>query len=290
MANGSRSRKSPRRSSGGKGGGWFFAVILAAAIFAFYQIPSDPSISGTWNTAVAKSKAVEIWAKDTANGLLNLDLKVPEMPTGGNNGGNVPDTGGSTPAVPPAATDTATKLNALVVADSQDVDYDRDEWKHWDNVTSCWSVREQVLADEAVAGSLVLLDAKDKKTTNVAQACKITSGKWIDPYTNKEFTDPGKLDIDHMIPLSKAAQSGAQGWDTAKKKAYANDRTYANHLLAVDASANRSKSDQGPADWKPSNEGYWCEYATSWVAVSANYQLTVSADDKAALIAMLQKC
>lgn len=293
MANGSRSRKSSR-SGGNSVGGWLFALILLSAIFVFYQIPSDPSVSGLWNTVVAKSKVVEEWAKNAGKELSGIQIdgdKVPfpEAP-GGNDGSSGGGEGGGTP-VPPTASDVENRLNALVVADPQKVAYNRDEWNHWISAgRGCWTVREKVLADEAVPGSLNMVDGSGKATSDANVACEIKSGKWNDPYTGKEFTNPKDLDIDHLIPLKNAASTGGQAWDSAKKEAYANDTGYANHLLAVDASANRSKSDKGPAAWKPANEGYWCEYATSWVTVASNYQLTVSNADKAALLQMLGKC
>lgn len=298
MANGSRSRKNSRRSGGsgsGKVKSFAFVLVLLGALFAFFQIPSDPSITGIWNVAVAKSKTVEAWAKETANELLNINIEAPQPGTGGGNGnnggaGSEGSTGGGSEQ-PPANVDAVTaQLNALPVQENTKVKYNRKEWKHWNSITGCWDVREQVLANQAVAGSLVLLDGKGKTVTDVNAACSIQSGKWIDPYTNAEFTDPGELDIDHLIPLSRAAQSGGQAWDSARKQAYANDLTYSSHLLAVDAGENRTKGDKGPAAWKPKNEGYWCSYATAWVQVSTNYGLSISPADKNAVIEMLRKC
>lgn len=291
MANGSRSRKNPR-SGGNSVGGWLFAIVLLSAIFVFYQIPSDPSVTGLWNTVVAKSKEVEKWAKNAGEELSGIKLDGDGVPLpgtpGGGTGGN-PGDGGT--AVPPVASESEASLNTLTVAEPQKVAYNRDEWNHWISAgRGCWTVREQVLSVEAVPGSLSMLDSSGKATSDVNAACEITSGKWNDPYTGKEFTNPKDLDIDHLIPLKNAASTGGQAWDKNKKEAYANDTGYANHLIAVDASANRSKSDKGPAAWKPANEGYWCEYATSWITVASNYQLTVSSADKAALAQMLGKC
>jgi hypothetical protein len=294
MANGSRSRKNSR--GGGKSaGGWVFALILLSAIFTFYQIPSDPSVTGLWNTVVAKSKVVEVWAKDLAEDLSGIKIDgdaspLPGFPQPGDGSGG--GTGGDgSGSVPPAASDVEGKLNALTVAEPQKVAYDRDEWNHWISAgRGCWTVREKVLADEAVPGSLKMLDGSGKATSDANVACEIQSGTWNDPYTSKTFTNPKDLDVDHLIPLKNAASTGGQAWDANRKEAYANDLGYANHLIAVDASANRSKSDKGPAAWKPSNQGYWCEYATSWVTVASNYQLTVSPADKAALVDMLKKC
>jgi hypothetical protein len=202
---------------------------------------------------------------------VETDMPVaPEVPTGG---------------------DVYAQLNSLVVVEQDaQVAYDRDEWKHWDSITGCWDVREQVLSDEAQPGSLVLLNQDKVQLTDVASACSIQSGVWNDPYTGTVITDPGALDIDHMIPLKKAAVSGGYLWDEAQKETYANDLTFTGHLLAVDAGENRSKSDRGPAEWIPDNQAYWCTYATNWVTVSVNYQLTVTVADKSALENLLATC
>jgi hypothetical protein len=93
-----------------------------------------------------------------------------------------------------------------------------------------------------------------------------------------------------MIPLSYAAQHGGQSWDKAKKQAYANDLSNAGHLIAVTASENRSKSDRGPSEWKPTNKAGYCVYATDWITVSKNYELSIAQEDVTALKDMLATC
>jgi len=284
MATGSRSRKAPRRSGGGKFGGFVFALLLIGAIFAFYQIPVKPTITGFIETLQARSETVGQWARDWADGLLNWNPSptpptIPDAPEPGGDG----NTG--------SASETITKLDALTVAPASNASYNRDEWKHWDDLTSCWNVREQTLVDEAVQdGTLVMLDKKKNPTTDISKACYVTAGTWIDPYTGATFTDPKELDIDHMIPLNYVAQHGGQAWNADKKEDYANNRDYPNHLIAVSASANRSKSDKGPSEWKPENQAYWCQYATDWVNISTTWKLTVAQADKDTLREMLNTC
>ena len=74
------------------------------------------------------------------------------------------------------------------------------------------------------------------------------------------------------------------------KRRYANVLTDATHLIAVTASANRSKGARGPDQWKPPNPAYWCTYATDWVGVKNTWELTVTAAEAAALTEMLSTC
>jgi hypothetical protein len=150
------------------------------------------------------------------------------------------------------------ELSALKVAAAQTVAYNRDQWKQWINVRPCWTTREAVIARDAVSGNMKMLDSKGRTTTDVNSACSIVSGKWIDPYTLTTFTNPSKLDIDHLVPLGYVAAHGGQAWSTTKKTAYANDLNDPGHLLAVSASANRAKGDDGPSQWKPTHKIFWC--------------------------------
>ena len=88
------------------------------------------------------------------------------------------------------------------------------------------------------------------------ERCSVATGEWLDPFTGDILTSARDLDVDHMVPLSNAHRSGAWAWDDARRRAYANDLSYANHLIAVTNSVNRSKSDQGLEAWKPPDESY----------------------------------
>ena len=93
-----------------------------------------------------------------------------------------------------------------------------------------------------------------------------------------------------MVPLANAHASGAWEWSTSQKRDYANDLTYADHLIAVTASANRSKGSRGPEEWKPPLESYWCDYAVDWVVIKGTWTLTVTQAEWDALVSMLSTC
>ncbi len=159
--------------------------------------------------------------------------------------------------------------------------YDRDHWGDWiDADGDCQNTRQEVLNAES----------STQVTYTSARECRVASGTWAGPYTGEQFSDPGKLDVDHMVPLANAHSSGGWDWDDAKKRQYANDLSYEGHLLAVKASANRSKGSDGPEDWKPEDESYWCEYATHWINIKVGWDLTATERELAALREMIDTC
>ncbi|HEY4408363.1 MAG TPA: lamin tail domain-containing protein [Acidimicrobiia bacterium] len=120
--------------------------------------------------------------------------------------------------------------------------------------------------------------------------CKVVAGDWYSLYDGLTFTDPAELDIDHMVPLAEAWDSGASAWTTARRQAYANDLDHPQTLRAVSASANRSKGDLDPGQWKPTNEAAWCEYANDWVSVKKTWDLTADENEVDDLKVMLRTC
>jgi len=259
----------------------------------FFNIPSNPNITDIPGLAISKSKTLAKWFPACVDGL-QAGTTAGCSWEASRDGGPVTPTPGTDIPVPPGTSnpsETKTTLDKLKVEEPQKVDYDREEWNHWTSQGSgCWDTRDKVLYDEAVKGSVVLADKNKKTTTDLASACSVTSGKWLDPYTGVEITNPKELDIDHMIPLSYAAKHGGQAWSEDKKEQFANDLSNPQHLLAVKLSENRTKGDKGPGSWRPSNTAYQCQYATDWIGISTNYSLSISSADKKALTEMLATC
>ena len=159
--------------------------------------------------------------------------------------------------------------------------YDRDDWPHWsDEDGDCQDARQETLVAESAAPVIFKTDNR----------CRVDSGFWKDPYTGLTVDDPGELDVDHVVPLANAHRSGAWDWSRDRKKAYANDLSHPEHLLAVTAAANRAKGRKGPEEWRPDNESYWCEYAQNWARIKMKWNLSVTPEELEALQEMGATC
>ena len=93
-----------------------------------------------------------------------------------------------------------------------------------------------------------------------------------------------------MVPLGNAHDSGAWEWPAERKERYANYLDDPQHLIAVTASANRSKGARGPDEWTPPDQSYWCQYAVDWVSIKSTWDLTVTEPELTALRDMLNAC
>jgi hypothetical protein len=161
--------------------------------------------------------------------------------------------------------------------------YDRDQFgPQWADVdrNGC-DTRNDVLAR----------DLTDEAVKAGTHDCVVTSGTLADPYTGRTIAfvkgDGSSVDIDHVVALSDAWQTGADRWDEARRTALANDPL---NLLAVDYSANRQKGDGDAATWLPPERGYRCAYVARQVAVKAAYGLWVTQAEHDAIAGVLQGC
>jgi len=158
------------------------------------------------------------------------------------------------------------------------VAYNRDEYlTSWlDADGNCRSTRHEVLAIESRIAPTFSQDG-----------CTVIAGLWYDPFTGQQFTDPSDLDIDHMVPLEEAHISGGQQWPSDRKRGYANDLLNAKSLIAVSASANRSKGSRDPAQWLPPNTAFHCDYVKDWTEVKRRHSLEMDVAEKAAIESVL---
>ncbi|MGN6446281.1 HNH endonuclease family protein [Amnibacterium sp.] len=123
--------------------------------------------------------------------------------------------------------------------------------------------------------------------------CTVRSGVLHDPYTGStiRFTRGARtssaVQIDHVVPLGDAWQTGAQGWTQAKRIELANDPV---ELLAVDGPTNEQKGDGDAATWLPPNKAFRCSYVARQIGVKHAYGLWVTPAEKAAMEQVLRSC
>ena len=134
------------------------------------------------------------------------------------------------------------------------------------------------------------LTAKQHKNS---RGCVVISGILNDPYTGKIINfirgkdTSEQVQIDHVVALSDAWQSGAQEISAQERLQLANDPE---NLLAVDGPANQQKSDSDAATWLPANASFRCSYVARQIRVKAKYHLWVKPAEKEAMINVLTPC
>lgn len=124
----------------------------------------------------------------------------------------------------------------------------------------------------------------------VLAAERLADGSWHSAYDNVVVADASKLDIDHLVPLAEAWESGGYAWTAATWRRFGNDLDDPRSLIAVTASTNRSKGAGDPADWLPPRTQYRCRYAADWVAVKTRWELSVDRREQAAIETLIDGC
>lgn len=165
-------------------------------------------------------------------------------------------------------------VRRLPVANEMRRGYDRDRFRHWiDANGDCQDTRDEVL---------------DAESRVAVSGCSIDAGEWRSYYDGEVWTDSSDVDIDHVVALAEAWDSGARRWNATTRRRYANDLADARTLVAVTDNVNQSKSDQDPAEWLPALNK--CRYVRQWVAVKLRWSLTVDRPEKRALRRRVSSC
>ena len=127
------------------------------------------------------------------------------------------------------------------------------------------------------------------KTNN----CVVLSGTLIDPYSGKTINfvrgnvTSMAVQIDHVVALSNAWQTGAFKLSIETRTQFANDPL---NLLAVDGPLNEQKGDGDAATWLPPLKSFRCKYVARQIAVKSKYGLWITPPEKSAMKSILAKC
>ena len=123
--------------------------------------------------------------------------------------------------------------------------------------------------------------------------CVVLSGTLHDPYSGATvaFTrgpvTSERVQIDHVVALSDAWQTGAQALDAGTREMIATDPA---NLLAVAGGINQSKGDGDAATWLPPAKDFRCTYVARQVAVKTRYKLWVTTAERDAIGRVLAAC
>ena len=123
--------------------------------------------------------------------------------------------------------------------------------------------------------------------------CVVLTGVLEDKYSGETINfvrgniSSMDVQIDHVVALSNAWQTGAFKLTKIERTALANDPL---NLFAVKGRLNSQKSDGDAATWLPPLKSFRCAYVAQQIAVKAKYSLWVTAPEKSAMFGILAKC
>ena len=201
---------------------------------------------------------------------------------------------GSDPAVWQAGLDAT---NTIKTAKARPGGYDRERYFGGWASNGCGSAttRDTILA-------------RDLKGAVKNPKCQVMSGTLSDPYTGRTIqfrrgrNTSSAVQIDHVVALLDAWESGARDWDQAKRVEYANSPDV---LLASDGPANmakgsgldangtslyRSQNAGAPDIWMPDNKAYRCDYMAKRATIKSKWGLTMTPREKQQTVSVLSQC
>ncbi|KRF17087.1 hypothetical protein ASG90_07080 [Nocardioides sp. Soil797] len=170
-----------------------------------------------------------------------------------------------------------TAISDLPVSSEVRTGYERTKFKLWiDADGDGCNTRNEVLLEEAD-------DAPTRSGT-----CTLNGGRWFSYYDRVSWYATSDIDIDHVVPLAEAWDSGARTWTASVREAYANDLGDHRSLVGVTDNVNQTKSDQDIAEWLPKYDK--CRYLREFVAVKHRWRLSVDSAEKSAMSSLAASC
>tara|TARA_Y100001970_G_scaffold272958_1_gene370406 strand:+ start:1167 stop:2066 length:900 start_codon:yes stop_codon:yes gene_type:complete len=171
----------------------------------------------------------------------------------------------STPLSTPAQTPTVeaplvngllTQLDTLTIEpESAIAAYDRAKFPHWD--------------DEDGDGMNTRLEVLEREKISGVGWYSRWDGIW---YEGEGGLSAPSFDIDHIVSLSEAWDSGASEWGPYDRDIFADDVL---NLVAVSASSNRSKGGRDVGEWLPPDPDGMCFLSIRVIQVKSKWELSV---------------
>jgi hypothetical protein len=180
-------------------------------------------------------------------------------------------------AIEPGTYSLAALLDLLPVAPEQRTGYERDLFETWVDADGdgCNARKEVLIRDAIIAPT-------------IGAKCALTGGQWRSPYDGQVLNDASLVQIDHVVALAEAWDSGASRWDPTRRTLFANDLSLPWSLLGVSGATNEDKGDKDPADWLPPNSEFVCTYLGDWLSIKASWRLAIDQREKDAIAAHVE--
>ncbi len=134
---------------------------------------------------------------------------------------------------------------------------------------------------------------RDLDDAVVDDRCRVLTGQLIDPFSGDTIdfqrgeSTSVLIQIDHVVPLSNAWQTGAAQLDQSTRLRLANEPL---NLIAVQGRLNAQKGDGDAATWLPPRREFWCEYVARQVGVKSHYGLWVTQPEFDRIEKILKGC
>ena len=162
-----------------------------------------------------------------------------------------------------------------------------------DSSDAPWSRNGLDTRQDILSRDLSSVTCKSPPPAATAPHCIVKTGVLLDPYTGatihftRGVTTSLSVQIDHVVALGDAWQTGAQKLSFIDRTSLANDPL---NLIAVDGPTNEAKGDGDAATWLPPNKRFRCVYVARQIAVKVKYRLWVTAAEKSAMTRVLSAC
>src|SRR5690606_24610757 len=109
---------------------------------------------------------------------------------------------------------------------------------------------------------------------------------WYSLFDGVEMSGtPADFDVDHVVALAEAWDSGAHAWSLELREQFANDPL---HLLVVTRRSNQHKEDFDAGEWSPERREARCVVASMTVLTKLRYDLSVDPAELDGLRSMIR--
>jgi len=79
-----------------------------------------------------------------------------------------------------------------------------ESWRSLETTNGCLTTRNALLAQTSI-------------TRPTISNCVVTAGRWVDAWTGEVLSRPEQTDVEHVVPVQKALDSGGSAWDTSTR-------------------------------------------------------------------------